>query len=406
VSADFVRALQTPENTVGTRVLVEPADAEITAAKPFASLALVDAKEGERLTLQMKNEAAIEKYKSAIAAFGRAVVSESDYGFVARCYIHLGAVWLFKGKRGKADDAFRHAIALGTNVRPDPLLFNPNVIARYQHVEQELIGSAPAQLVVNGKPEGATVWIDGKRAATLPAKVSGLLPGWHWVTVTLPGYRTFAAYLEATPGSSKSSDAFLPVANPSSKMSLLAVLEHASTSGSEDSDAQSVADEGSATAVIVVDRLNTTARVWPAKARQFSDVLHGDSPALLVASIKHFLLADPPPEVAAATARPPVKIGAAPTFVNPAVALLPFGVGQFVERRPGAGAALLSAETLLLAANIVTAVIVFNERLPDGTFRDAARDQALQVVNIAALGVLAATVVVGAVDGLQHRARP
>ncbi len=113
--------------------------------------------------------------------------------------------------------------------------------------------------------------------------------------------------------------------------------------------------------------------------------------------------APPPPRVIAPATQPIVVQTVPRPRVHPAVALLPLGIGQFAEHRYVAGSLFLSAEILLLAANITTGILFFNDRAPVGSFYHPQTASTLQIVNLAALAALVLTVAGGAVDGLVHR---
>lgn len=112
---------------------------------------------------------------------------------------------------------------------------------------------------------------------------------------------------------------------------------------------------------------------------------------------------------AVAPAQPPqqpIAIKAAPRKVNPFVALLPFGVGQFVAKRPVPGALLLATEVAMIATNLACFFVARADRQPDGTYNNSGRVLALAVVGNVALGVFIVESIIGAIDGLLHREIP
>jgi hypothetical protein len=82
--------------------------------------------------------------------------------------------------------------------------------------------------------------------------------------------------------------------------------------------------------------------------------------------------------------------------------LFPFGVGQFQNRQAGKGIFFLSAQTAMLATNLVSYAAVESRRRPDGRFApgDESWARNLRVVQIVSLSTLGALVVWGVVDAL------
>jgi hypothetical protein len=55
-------------------------------------------------------------------------------------------------------------------------------------------------LVVDSRPPGASVTINGKPSGTTPMTIDDLTPGDYRITMTLPGYRNFAATVRVVAG--------------------------------------------------------------------------------------------------------------------------------------------------------------------------------------------------------------
>jgi PEGA domain len=97
------------------------------------------------------------------------------------------------------------------------------------------------------------------------------------------------------------------------------------------------------------------------------------------------------------------NVASAQRRVPAGLAILPFGIGQFIEHRPVSGALWLSASVALMTANVVTASVLFAERRSDQTFDDPSRARALQAINIAAFTALLGVLGGGSIDGYLHR---
>ncbi len=93
------------------------------------------------------------------------------------------------GKEREADDAFERLAALMPEYVPDPGLAPPKVASRYQAVLKGLQEKPKVALEVTSRPAGAEITVDGKQLGTAPAVFKDLLPGVHFVSVTLNGER-------------------------------------------------------------------------------------------------------------------------------------------------------------------------------------------------------------------------
>src|SRR5262249_20726111 len=113
--------------------------------------------------------------------------------------------------------------------------------------------------------------------------------------------------------------------------------------------------------------------------------------------------AEPPPSSVRGSDAPVLVTTATQAPLNPAVALLPLGIGQFAEHRPLAGGLFLTSELLLLGANIGAYVVAQRFVTPQGTYHQAPTVNALKWVVDISLALLVADIIGGAVDGLVHR---
>jgi hypothetical protein len=60
--------------------------------------------------------------------------------------------------------------------------------------------STASGLVVDSRPQGAVVTINGVRAGTTPLTIETLAPGSHTVLLERPGYRPWSTTVEVKPG--------------------------------------------------------------------------------------------------------------------------------------------------------------------------------------------------------------
>jgi tetratricopeptide (TPR) repeat protein len=294
---------------------------------------------GIKQAFELSTDKAIATFEEALASYSRATLAVTDYAPMARCIVHLGAAWLVQGKREKALALLQQAIVLDSTFRPSLADFSPDVVKAYVDAEKKAARIAVGSITVTGQPIGAKVVLDARERGPLPISISGLMPGVHWLAVTMPGFEPFSTRVILPDASGQKTEVFL------SKTSTAAPA---------------------ATAVKVPSVDNAVPAVQ-------------------------------------ATERPLRLAAPKKSSVHPALAILPFGVGQFAEGRHGAGAAFLVTEVALLAGSIVAGVLVLNDRAVDGTYYDAPRDRVLQGVNITAFSLFIAEVLGGGVDGYFHR---
>jgi hypothetical protein len=309
-------------------VLAGDVPAELAEAR--ASLAEAERlrAEGQQLAFHLESEAALAKLEQAIVMYQRGALALSDATPLAQCHTSAAATWLALGKKDRALQQFRQAVALRTGYRPTDTTFAPHVLAMFRQAERELAREPRSSLTVTGGPAGAAVTLDARTVGELPVSIPDLMPGGHWLVVRKAGYESFVTQVTVPAGSSQKSEVFLRALQRSEQPAAVA----------------------SAPVVVVT----------------------------------------PPP---------PLRDGKLPL----ALALLPFGGGQFAEGRPGAGVAFLSTELALVATTLVTGIVVLNDRAPGGYFNQAQRDRALQGVNIAAFTLLVLELAAGATDGYLRR---
>src|SRR5262245_35935175 len=69
------------------------------------------------LALELKSEAALQKFEEAQAAFGRGVAALDDYAALAQAQIDMGAAYLALRREGPAMLCFRRSLLFSKQVR-------------------------------------------------------------------------------------------------------------------------------------------------------------------------------------------------------------------------------------------------------------------------------------------------
>jgi PEGA domain len=350
---------------------------------------------GRQEALAMRTVPAIAKYELALASFLRGAAAIEHFDVMAHCLIDLGDAWIVEGKPDRAAVAFKRALSLSPGTSPNAKDYNPEVTKRFAALRNELARAAPSALTITGEPQGASIQIDGVNKGLLPLSLGGLPAGEHVLVVRAPGYQTFVEILTVTPGSGLRREVFL------------APLESRREARLLDLDAMSAEDSKRALAGFTGTGV-VISRAWTARAQNADGVLSAELRAddfrALAAQVKKWWT--PVVAPAATQTSPATQIIETPRAVHPAIAILPFGVGQLVEKRPVAGALFLASEVALLATNIATAAFVIRQRNADGLSPNVERDATLRIVNLTSFGLLIAMIIGGGVDGFVHRQDP
>jgi tetratricopeptide (TPR) repeat protein len=387
----------------GTRVIRVPVEGESEPRQAQQDLVAANASlaRGKKLAYEVDSGRAIAKFEEALAGFHRAAVAMTDFTPVAECLLHLGAAWLLEGREDRATTAFRQALALRSRAKLDPLVFNPDTVTFFRRIETAERRVPSGALTVNGQPEGATVAIDGHVEGELPLSIRNLPPGTHWLSVNKRGFSGFATQVLIPAGTAARQDVYLKPVDPLSR--ILSGLGNSQLSSDDLKALAATARDNAADAVVIVDSTPQLGRVWD----NVNALLSAPMPVRLDAPQSWSELAAwvSPKAQPSSSAPTKVSVPAAPSRsqVSPWLALIPFGGGQFVEKRPVAGGLFAGSEIALLAINVIPAIMIATDRAADGTYFHAQRNASLQVVNQVAFTTLMAVLVYGAVDGMLHR---
>jgi hypothetical protein len=320
-------------------------DRDLAQQQKWIAAARAQAKKAKELAFGMQSAAAVKAFEEALVLFGRGAPALDSFVEYAQCLVDLGAALSDAGREKEADDVFRRALVMETGVDMPPDQYAPSILKRFKRAKADLARQMRSSITVTGRPEGATVFWDGRRVGALPITISDAVPGEHWLTAQHPGKKRFSTLIQ--------------VKNKLERIEVFMV---------DAAGAQPPAP--------------TTAPTQPVTALQTA------VPQTTV----------PPPR-----AEQPLVVKVAPKQIHPVVALLPFGIGQFAAKRYLPGALLLVTEVGLIATNLALFFLARSYRQPDGTYNDASRAFTLAVVADVALGAFIAEAIAGAIDGLVHR---
>ncbi|MCC6806031.1 MAG: PEGA domain-containing protein [Deltaproteobacteria bacterium] len=393
-----------------TLSVVTDEGAEVAAQKKVER-ARAECDAAHRLAQELKTDAALAKFEAAGRVFERALWVLGDLGPIARCHLNEAAAWIDKGKLERATSAFELALRLAPKLEPDPNLYNPDVVAAFKRSKAELQKRPAGSVTIVSEPAGAEVVIDGVRQGRTPLSLSDVTVGEHWLVVRARGYAPFVSRLTVQRQGTARSDVFLKPLDEDAAP-LLAAIDKAAWSADDLARARMVAGGHEWLIVVAQHRervafrvvrpatgsvgvLQTAASLEEALLRMRADLA---APAAI---------AEPAPAPPASVALQPREPASPRAPVNPFVALLPFGVGQFVERRPVPATLLLVTQLGLLATNLATTILIAGNRIDaTNTYRNPEATRALQIVNIVSFSALIADMIAGGIDGIVHRTPP
>lgn len=140
---------------------------------------------GRQAYLNLELPTAIESLESAVADFDSAAAALEDPNDLGQALLFLGASLAFEGRNRDAQRVFARLHVQMPHVQPDPNLFNPDVIARFEAARPRETPSA--SIVVESDPPGAIAYVDFLARGVTPITVQGLHAGDHIVRVTRAG---------------------------------------------------------------------------------------------------------------------------------------------------------------------------------------------------------------------------
>lgn len=155
------------------------------AAMPTLARARTHLEAGRNAYLNLELGEAIEQLTEAVSDFGDAAAALEDPNDLGEALLFLGASLVFEGRNREATQIFSRLHVQMPHIQPDPNLFNPDVIARFEAARPR--GAASSSIVVESDPPGAIAYVDFLARGVTPLTVEGLHPGAHIVRMTRAG---------------------------------------------------------------------------------------------------------------------------------------------------------------------------------------------------------------------------
>ncbi len=147
--------------------------------------------DGRDAYLNLDLERAIELLQGAVDDFDHsagALESPIDLG---DALLLLGASLAFNGQARDATRVFTRLHVQMPHITPDPAVFPPDVIERFEAARPRDAGDPSASITIESDPPGAIAYVDFVARGVTPITVEGLRGGDHIVRVSRPGATAF-----------------------------------------------------------------------------------------------------------------------------------------------------------------------------------------------------------------------
>ncbi len=144
---------------------------------------------GTREFLSMRLQEARALLAEAVAAYTDGFAYLSYEGPFVEALMYLGACEAALSNPGAAIRAFWTALVLKPDVRVDDYSALPEVTRAFEAAQAEAAGRAPGALIVDSRPQGVEVLLDGRRfLGVTPLDVPDVPAGPHFVVLRKAGY--------------------------------------------------------------------------------------------------------------------------------------------------------------------------------------------------------------------------
>lgn len=165
--------------------------------------------EGRTAYLNYELDQAAALLDAAIADFDAASGALEDPQELADALVFLGSSLALNGRPRDAVRVFSRLHVQMPHVSPDPAVFPPEVITRFEAARPRDASDASASIVIESDPPGAIAYVDYVARGVTPLTVTGLRGGDHVVRVSRAGATPFYQTVTVRPHRSASTSAFL-----------------------------------------------------------------------------------------------------------------------------------------------------------------------------------------------------
>jgi hypothetical protein len=164
---------------------------------------------GRQAYLNLDLGAAIEQLTGAVEDFDAAAAALEDPQDLGDALLFLGASLAFEGRARDAQRIFGRLHVQMPHVQPDPNVFPPDVISRFEAARPRDAASPSGTIRVESDPPGAIAYVDFLARGVTPIDVGALRGGSHIVRVTRAGATPFVQEITVRARGSESTSAYL-----------------------------------------------------------------------------------------------------------------------------------------------------------------------------------------------------
>jgi hypothetical protein len=163
--------------------------------------------EGRRLYGQLALEEAIKALTSAVEGYRKGIEALRSNRDLLLSHLYLGIALIILGKEHEPEGKkyIREMVVLDPlrkEQKLSPRDFSPKILNIHKAITEDVLRGSLGQLVVNTKPAGATVILDGVvQAKPAPVTINEVPVGEHFVVVEKRGYRQWSRRVVVGTGS-------------------------------------------------------------------------------------------------------------------------------------------------------------------------------------------------------------
>ncbi len=165
--------------------------------------------QGRQAYLNLDLQQAIALLSGAVTDFDSSAAALEDPEDVGQALLFLGASYAFNGQAREATRAFARLQVQMPHIVPDPNVFPPDVIQRFDAARPRDAASPAASISIESDPPGAIAYVDFVARGVTPIVVSGLVGGEHIVRVTRAGATPSVTSVTVRARATESTSAFL-----------------------------------------------------------------------------------------------------------------------------------------------------------------------------------------------------
>lgn len=169
-------------------VFVEPGKEEVEIPEEEIQNMRMLFRSGKEAFEEVDFEKAIKEMEKGVSLLQKNLLFMKDFRDVFTSLSILGICYLALGKKEKAKESFSLLLSMRPDYKPSESLFPPAALEVFQEVKKSM---KTHEFSLTTFPEGATVFIDGRKRGITPFVEKKMPEGRHLIAVTMEGYKEF-----------------------------------------------------------------------------------------------------------------------------------------------------------------------------------------------------------------------